>query len=123
MDENVEILIAKSDKSISKAEMRLTQKEYVGIGLACEESLCYILKSYICKNGIVSNVADNNLIELLKVSQLAERMTDMNLDLLNVLDSFSQGRANELIKSVNEDFYKKLIEDCKMLQHWIKTQI
>lgn len=128
MTDNVTYWVEMSDYDFDTANAMLETKRYLYVGFICHQVIEKILKAYWSK------VSEEPPLKIHTLSRLAEKtgidrdMSEEQLDLIDALEPLNiearyPSYKERLMKSLNADRCRQLINQTDELRLWIKNKL
>lgn len=128
MTDNVTYWVEMSDYDFDTANAMLETKRYLYVGFMCHQVIEKILKAYWSK------VSEEPPLKIHTLSRLAEKtgidrdMSEEQLDLIDALEPLNiearyPSYKERLMKSLNADRCRQLINQTDELRLWIKNKL
>ena len=128
MDDKTKYWIDMAEYDFETAKAMLETKRYLYVGFMCHQVIEKMLKAYW------SNVTTDPPLKIHALSRLAEKtgidkdMSEEQLDLIDALEPLNiearyPSYKERLMKSLNADRCKKLIEQTNELRIWIRSRL
>lgn len=127
-EEKVQYWIDIADYDLETAEAMYNTGRWLYVAFMCHQVIEKTLKAYWCKTQPEEPPYTHNLILLTSQSALADLLSDeQNLFIARVMPMNIAARypsyKEQLSKSMNKDTCRKIIDDTKQLQQWIKNKL
>ena len=128
MDDKTKYWIDRAEYDFETAKAMLETKRYLYVGFMCHQVIEKMLKAYWSK------VTTDPPLKIHALSRLAEKtgidkdMSEGQLDLIDALEPLNiearyPSYKERLMKSLNADRCKKLIEQTNELRIWIRSRL
>ena len=126
-EEKVTYWLDLADYDLETAEGLYVVKRWLYVGFMCHQVIEKTLKAYWCKTRDDDPPYIHNLAQLSIRSELYGQMTPEQKLIIAVLmpmniEALYPEYKEQLLKRLTEDFCRKLIDDTKALQQWIRNK-
>lgn len=128
MKANVRYWVEMSDYDFETALAMLTTRRYLYVGFMCHQTIEKILKAYWSDVQEEPPLKIHSLSRLAEKSGLAERFSEEQADFIDMLEPLNietryPSYKERLMKSLNDERCKRIIQQTNELQQWIKSKL
>ncbi|MDE6287227.1 MAG: HEPN domain-containing protein [Muribaculaceae bacterium] len=128
MDDKVTYWIEMSDYDFDTANAMLETGRYLYVGFMCHQVIEKILKAYWCKVSEETPLKSHSLSRLSEKTGLDKDMSEEQLDFIDALEPLNiearyPSYKERLMRSLNADRCKELINETNELRLWIKSKL
>ena len=128
MENNTKYWVELSDYDIETAEAMLKTKRYLYVGFMCHQTIEKIFKAYCTY--LINEPApfSHSLSYLAKKGGFYDSFDEVQKDFIDQLEPLNiearyPSHKERLLKSLNENKSKEILENTIILQKWIKTKL
>lgn len=121
--------IEMADYDLITSKSMLTSKRYLYVGFMCHQTIEKILKAaFVYKNPEKQPPYIHNLTKLAKESNLYDKLSDKQKDLIDTLEPLNiearyPSSKDALLLSLTEERCNKIIEETETFYLWIKQKL
>lgn len=117
-----------SDYDFETAKAMLSSKRYLYVGFMCHQTIEKILKAYWTKVFTDPPLKIHSLSRLSEKTDISNYMTEEQLDFLDLLEPLNiearyPSYKERLLKSLDYEKCKQIIEETDKLRTWIKSKL
>ncbi len=128
MDDKVKYWIDLSDYDLDTALAMLKSRRYLYVGFMCHQTIEKIFKAYYTKVKRESAPFSHSLSFLAKKGDLYNDFSEQQKDFIDQIEPLNiearyPSYKERLLKSLNEQKSKEILNETKQLQEWIKTKL
>lgn len=128
MNDKVQYWIEMSDYDFDTANAMLETGRYLYVGFMCHQVIEKMLKAYWCKVSEETPLKSHSLSRLSEKTGLDKAMSEEQLDFIDALEPLNiearyPSYKERLMRSLNADRCKELINETNELRLWIKSKL
>ena len=128
MNDKIKYWLELSEYDLETAKAMLTSKRYLYVGFMCHQAIEKIFKAYYTKLKNETAPFTHSLSYLAKKGEFYEEFSEEQKDIIDIIEPLNietryPSNKERIMKSLDDNKSKEILDETVKLQEWIKTKL